>query len=80
MPNKQKGIDGDSIVLAPDLRDNLAFADKASEDFKNSVDEFVRETGMDVPSSQPDPIDEVRSDAGEDAPAAVDLRADVGFA
>jgi putative flavoprotein involved in K+ transport len=68
-------VHGDSIVLAPDLRDNLAFADKASEDFKNSVDEFVRETGMDVPSNPPDPIDEVRSDAGEDAPETVDLRA-----
>ena len=68
-------VQGDSIVLAPDLRDNLAFADKASEDFKNSVDTFVRETGMDVPANQPDPIDEVRSDAGENAPATVDLRA-----
>ena len=68
-------IHGDSIVLAPDLRDNLVFADKASEDFKNTVDAFVRKTGMNVPANQPDPIDEVRSDAGENAPTTVDLRA-----
>jgi putative flavoprotein involved in K+ transport len=65
----------DSIELAPDLRDNLAFADKASDDFKNNVDAFVRKTGMDVPANQPDPIDEVRSDAGENAPTTVDLKA-----
>ena len=68
-------VHGDSIVLASDLRDNLAFADKGSDDFKNKVDAFIRETGMDVPASQPDPIDEVRSDAGENAPAALDLQA-----
>lgn len=68
-------VRGDSIVLAQDLRDNLAFADKASDDFKDNVDAFVRETGMDVPASQPDPIDQVRSDAGENAPETLDLRA-----
>ena len=68
-------VHGDSIELAPDLRDNLAFADKASDDFKNNVDAFVRKTGMDVPANQPDPIDEVRSDAGENAPTTVDLQA-----
>ena len=46
-----------SIVLAPDLSENLAIADKASDDFKNDVDDFVRRTGMDVPEPLPDPID-----------------------
>jgi putative flavoprotein involved in K+ transport len=64
-----------TILLAPDLRENLAFADKGSDDFKNNVDAFVRETGMDVPAAQPDPIDEVRSDAGENAPTTLDLQA-----
>ena len=64
-----------TIVLAPDLRESLAFADKGSDDFKNNVDAFVRETGMDVPVAQPDPIDEVRSDAGENAPTTLDLQA-----
>ena len=69
------GIHGNSIVLAQDLRENLAFADKGSDDFKDNVDAFVRETGMDVPAAQPDPIDEVRSDAGENAPTTLDLQA-----
>ena len=69
------GVHGDTVVLAPDLRENLAFADKGSDDFKNNVDAFVRDTGMDVPPPQPDPIDEVRSDAGENAPTTLDLQA-----
>jgi putative flavoprotein involved in K+ transport len=69
------GVEGHRIVLAPDLQENLANADKASEDFKQGVDEFVRRTGMDVPAPEPDPVDEVRSDAGRHAPAALDLKA-----
>jgi len=64
-----------TIVLAPDLRESLEFADKGSEDFKNNVDAFILKTGMDVPAAQPDTLDEVRSDAGDDAPTTVDLQA-----
>ena len=64
-----------SIVLAPDLSDNLAFADTASDDFKNGVDDFVRRTGMDVPEPLPDPIDAARSNAGISTPATLDLKA-----
>jgi putative flavoprotein involved in K+ transport len=67
-------VEGDSIVLASDLRDSLAFADKGSDDFKNNVDAYVRETGIDVAARQPDPIDEVRSDASENAPPTLDLQ------
>jgi putative flavoprotein involved in K+ transport len=69
------GVDGHRIALAPDLQENLANADQASEDFKQGVDEFVRRTGMDVREPGPDPVDEVRSDAGRHAPAALDLKA-----
>jgi putative flavoprotein involved in K+ transport len=64
-----------SIVLAPDLSDNLAFADTASDDFKNGVDDFVRKTGMDVPEPLSDPVDAARSDAGINTPATLDLEA-----
>jgi putative flavoprotein involved in K+ transport len=64
-----------SIVLAPDLSDNLAFADTASDTFKNAVDDFVRTTGMDVPEPLPDPIDAARSNAGIGTPASLDLEA-----
>jgi putative flavoprotein involved in K+ transport len=69
------GVDGYRIALAPDLQENLANADRASEDFKQGVDEFVRRTGMDVPEPEPDPVDEVCSDAGKHAPAELDLKA-----
>lgn len=64
-----------SIVLGPDLSENLGSADKASDDFKNEVDDFVRRTGMDVPDPLPDPIDASRSDAGINTPATLDLKA-----
>jgi putative flavoprotein involved in K+ transport len=69
------GVDGYCIALAPDLQENLTSADQASEDFKHGVDEFVRRTGMDVPEPEPDPIDEVRSDAGRQAPTTLDIQA-----
>jgi putative flavoprotein involved in K+ transport len=69
------GVDGYRIALAPDLQENLAHADKASEDFRKEAEEFVRKTGMDVPAPEPDPVDEVRSDAGRHAPATLDLQA-----
>ena len=69
------GVDGYRIALAPDLQENLSHADQASEDFRNEVDAFVRRTGMAVPEPEPDPVDEVRSDAGRHAPTAMDLKA-----
>ena len=69
------GAEGHRIALAPDLQENLAKADQASEDFKHEVDAFVRRTGMNVPTPEPDPVDEVRSDAGRHAPTKLDLRA-----
>ena len=44
-------VHGNSIVLAPDLPENLAFADKASDDFKNNVDAFVRRSRHGRPGS-----------------------------
>ena len=69
------GAQDGRIQLAPDLSENLADADKASDDFKRDVDAFIRATGMDAPDPQPDPIDEARSDAGRDAPTTLDLQA-----
>jgi putative flavoprotein involved in K+ transport len=71
------GVDGPRIALAPDLQENLANADKTSEDFRKEVDAFVRRTGMDVPAPEPDPVDEVRSDAGRHAPAGGVLNVEI---
>ena len=68
-------VDGERISLAPDLQENLINADKASEDFRNGVDQFVRRTGMAAPKAEPDSLDEARSDAGSRAPATLDLKA-----
>src|SRR5260370_41842702 len=69
------GVDGHVITLASDLQENLAKADQASEDFKKRVDEFIRRTGIDALDPEPDPLDEVRSDAATRAPSELDLKA-----
>jgi putative flavoprotein involved in K+ transport len=69
------GAHDNTIALAADLPENLAGADKASDNFKNDVDAFVRRSGMDVPDPEPDSIDEARSDAGNYAPTILDLQA-----
>ena len=69
------GAHDNTIALAADLPENLAGADKASDNFKNDVDAFVRRSGMDVPDPEPDSIDEARSDAGNNSPATLDLQA-----
>jgi putative flavoprotein involved in K+ transport len=68
-------IDGETIALAPDLAESLAFADNSSDNYKREVDEFVRATGMDVPEAVPDPVDVVRSRAAASSPATLDLQA-----
>ena len=44
------GIHNGKLKLAPDLRDNLANADRHEADFVRAVDEYVAKTGMLVPA------------------------------
>ena len=75
------GVEGHRIALAPDLQENLANADQASDDFKHEVDTgSVRRTGMDVPAPEPDLVDEVRSDVGRHAPASASIFKAAGVA
>jgi putative flavoprotein involved in K+ transport len=67
-------VAGETIYLAPDLAESLAFADNGSDNFKQEVDEFIRATGMDVPEAVPDLVDVVRSDAIASSPATLDLQ------
>ncbi|MBN1453708.1 MAG: NAD(P)-binding domain-containing protein [Anaerolineales bacterium] len=39
----------DRITVAPDLKENLAKADKAEADFVKQVDEYIEKTGLDAP-------------------------------
>lgn len=68
-------VEGETIALARDLSESLAFADNSSDNYKREVDEFVYATGMDVPEAIPDPVDVVRSDAAANSPATLNLQA-----
>ena len=41
---------GNQIILRPDLKDNLAFADKFEDDFTKEIDEYIRSEHLDVPT------------------------------
>jgi len=44
-----RGVDADKIMLAPDLKENLAKADQWEADFVKAVDQYIAETGMQAP-------------------------------
>jgi putative flavoprotein involved in K+ transport len=44
-----QGVEDGSIVLAQDLKENLARADRFEDDFVKSVDEFIAKNGLDAP-------------------------------
>lgn len=44
-----QGIAAGMLVLAPDLKDNLARADKFEADFVQKIDEFIAKNGVDAP-------------------------------
>jgi putative flavoprotein involved in K+ transport len=44
-----QGVERGRVVLALDLRENLARADKFEEDFVKTVDEFITKNGLDAP-------------------------------
>jgi 3-oxoacyl-ACP reductase-like protein len=44
-----QGVVAGTIDLAPDLKDNLARADKFEADFARKVDEFIAKNGIDAP-------------------------------
>ena len=68
------GVSDGMIHCASDLGENLALADKASDDFKRDVDAFIAKTGLKAPQPEPDPIDEARSEAGRNSPVTLDLK------
>jgi putative flavoprotein involved in K+ transport len=58
---RMTGVHGSKAILAPDLMDNLAKADKFAADMKKAVDEYIQKVGLDVPeeppSTEPEPQD-----------------------
>ena len=41
-----------TIILAPDLKDNLAKADKFETELINQIDEYIEKNGLDVPTEE----------------------------
>jgi putative flavoprotein involved in K+ transport len=66
-----RGVRGDSIALAPDVKESLAKADKAEADVLKLVDDYIQRAGLDAP---PETLPQLRD--GYDAPeiAELDLR------
>jgi putative flavoprotein involved in K+ transport len=44
-----QGMQEDRITMVPDLKENLAKADKAEADFVIQIDEYIERTGLDAP-------------------------------
>ena len=59
-----RGVQGDRVILAPDLRENLTKADKAAADFRDAVDKVVWEADLDVPLPDTSNTDEYDGDDG----------------
>ena len=50
-----QGINGSELILADDLRQNLARGDEALENFKRAVDDYITKNGLECPAErQPD--------------------------
>ena len=68
-------IDGSSIRLAPDLAENIRWADARSAEVRQRIDGWIAKSGRSLPPHDPDPADEPCADPdGFAAPARLDLR------
>jgi putative flavoprotein involved in K+ transport len=48
------GIDGEHVTFAPDVHDNLAFADRFFEErFRGLIDRYIEAAGIDCPATEP---------------------------
>ena len=69
-----EAIDGTRARFAPDLPQNVAFADMSSQRIRLSVDEHIGRLGIAAPASDPDPADEPVADPARFiAPTELDL-------
>jgi putative flavoprotein involved in K+ transport len=63
-----QSVAGDQIIFSPDLKENLAKADKFEAFMVNEIDKFIEETGLDSPV---DPLIELRD--GYNSPEILEL-------
>lgn len=64
-------VQGDRIIVAPDLYENLARADKFEADFVKQIDEFVARNGLDAP---PETLPELRDGLDAELISELDLK------
>lgn len=68
------GIEGRTLRLRKDLRENIAFADERAAMFRQAVDEFIEREGIDAPPADPDPNEPPLPDLGDSSEwATLDL-------
>ena len=63
-------VQGARIILAPDLRENLAKADKFSADFRQGVDNYLTQNGLEAPI---DSVPELRDGYAAEQILEIDL-------
>jgi putative flavoprotein involved in K+ transport len=68
-----RSVSGHQATLAPDLKKNLAKADKAAAEFRRSVDEYIEKHGLDAPLPSAASADEYDGDDGYDQEEIVEL-------
>ena len=54
-----QSVAGNTLIIAPDLKETLARADVWFTDFKKLVDDYVTKTGMDIPPKESQPVEGV---------------------
>jgi putative flavoprotein involved in K+ transport len=64
--------DDGKVVLAPDLHENLAQADKFEAEFVRAIDEFIGQRGIGAPEER---LPALRDGYGTESPAELDLAA-----
>jgi putative flavoprotein involved in K+ transport len=63
-----RDVPGTQLIIAPDLKENLAAADKVAREFKQGVDEYIARKGLQVPED-----DEPELRDGYEAPIITEL-------
>ncbi|MSQ14669.1 MAG: FAD-dependent oxidoreductase [Dehalococcoidia bacterium] len=64
---------GDRLSFAPDLKENLAHADKVAADFKRDVDAYIERAGLDTPPPDANNTDDYEGDDGYRQPEVLEL-------
>ena len=68
-------VDGSTLQFKPDLVDNLQYADARATEFRDSVDRYILQSGIDAAARDIDPVEQPWAGA-DDAQVTLDTRAE----